>query len=524
MIRSVKLLTFLQLRNLFGMNEAIYSKNKKKKNRLLLMGFAILLLGAMMCFYIGALTYGFIMFGMAEIIPMYLAAVISLISFVFTVFRAGPALFNMKTYENLAVLPVRPAAIIISRFLTLYLSDMIFSVVATVSVLVVCGFTLTLSPFFYILMIVGAFFLPLLPMTISMIIGTLIFSITSRMRRKNMMQIIFSMTFLALYFIFLQNFNGELDEIVDVLSGAVNSLKRIYPPSVWFSKGVEGELLYYGLFLIVSLAAFLIFALLIGRFFQAISTGLFSQAAKRNYVMKEQKNTSPLKACLFRERKRYFSSSVYVMNTLVGYIMMIVVSVMLVFGDMSAVLTVIPASFIVKLAPFVMAMLMNLSPTTVSAFSMEGKHFWLTQSLPVDAKTVVHAKLLMNLVFAIPSALISSAVLLFALRPTGPDILWLLLLPLVFALFGTVTGLFINIKMPMLNWTSESMPVKQSKAVLVMMLISFASAAIPLTIFFFIPSSFEHIYMLAVTVLFIILTSLLYRKLRAVRMNDLIER
>ena len=74
------------------------------------MAIAYVILGAMLIFYVGALSYGFITLGMGEILPLYLSVVIALITFIFTVFRAGADLFSVKRYEMLAPLPVPPSA------------------------------------------------------------------------------------------------------------------------------------------------------------------------------------------------------------------------------------------------------------------------------------------------------------------------------------------------------------------------------------------------------------------------------
>ena len=165
MWRSVKLLTWLSLCNLFGFNEARYGKDKKKKSRLLTVGVAYIILGALLVFYVGTLTYGFVMMGFENMIPLYLSVVIALMTFMFTVFRAGSDLFSPKRYEMLAVLPVAPSAIVISRFLTVYITDLIVSLASTLTVMAVCAFTLELSPIYYVLMFLGAWILPLLPMT-----------------------------------------------------------------------------------------------------------------------------------------------------------------------------------------------------------------------------------------------------------------------------------------------------------------------------------------------------------------------
>ena len=523
MWKSVRLLTWLSLCNLFGLNEARYGKDPKKRSRLLTLGIAYVILGAMLVVYSGLLTYSFVLFGMEKIIPLYLCVIIALMTFIFTVFRAGSDLFSSKRYEMLAVLPVSPSAIVISRFITVYVTDMMVSLGATLSVMVVCAFTTHLSPLYYIMMFLGAWILPLLPMTLAMLVGTGIYAVTSRMKRKNIMQIIFSLTFLAVYFWVMQSFNGETEEIVNNFAAAVASIQKIYPPSVWFAEGVFGNILSYLLFIAVSIALFAVFAFVVGKFYKTICTGLAASGRKRNYVMREQKAGSAFKACFFRERKRYFSSSVYFMNTAIGYIMAIVLSAMFAFGEGKLLLEAFPSSFTAKVAPFVLAMMCNISPSTVSAFSMEGKHFWLTQTLPVRVKDIVNAKLAVNLMFSVPGALIGSAILAFSIRPAGLDILWLFLIPLMYAFFGSVLGLFINMKMPMMHWDHETQPVKQGKAVLVMMLVSFMAECAPVLLLLVFDGIFAHILLALTSVMLCVLSFLMHRKLCDLRLTTLAE-
>ena len=523
MWKSVRLLTWLSLCNLFGFNEARYGKDKKKRSRLITVGIAYVILGAMLVFYVGILTYGFITLGLGEILPLYLGVIIALITFMFTVFRAGSDLFSTRRYEMLAPLPVPSSAIVISRFLTVYITDLIISLVSTVTVMVVCAFTLSLSPVFCILMFLGAWILPLLPMTASMIVGTGIYAVTARMKRKNIMQIIFSLTFFVLYFSFLQSMDGETEEIINGLAGMMDSLKRLYPPAAWFSDGVNGNIGAYLLFVGISFAMFFAFAFAVGRYYKQICTGLTASGGKRNYIMREQKKSSAFSACFFRERKRYFSSSVYVMNTAIGYIMTVFLVAMLSFSESAVLFEQLPSAFTSKLAPFILAFMCNMSPSTSSAFSMEGKHFWLTQTLPVRLRDLVNAKIAVSLMIAVPSVLISSSVLAFVIRPAGLDIFWLFFVPVIYAVFGAVFGLFVNMKMPMMHWDHEAQPVKQGKAVLVMMLCGFASACIPVFPLFIFSGIAAHILMALICAVLCLLIFLIYRKLCALRLTALAE-
>ena len=84
MWKSIRLLTWLSLCNYLGFNEARFSKDSRKKSRLLTVAVAVLLLGGMLVFYAGMLTVAFVEMKMVHVIPTYLCAMISLLSFMFT--------------------------------------------------------------------------------------------------------------------------------------------------------------------------------------------------------------------------------------------------------------------------------------------------------------------------------------------------------------------------------------------------------------------------------------------------------
>ncbi|MBQ2989247.1 MAG: hypothetical protein IJD59_09100 [Clostridia bacterium] len=513
MWKSVRLLTWLSFCNLFGINEARFSKDPKKKSRLITVAVAMLILFAMMAFYAGALAFAFITLNLTDLIPTYLGVVITLLAFIFTVFRAGPTLFSRKQFEFLSVLPVRPAAIVISRFISVYIYDLAISLCSTVSVLVVCACHLTLSPWFYISMLFGALFLPLLPMTASMLVGTGIYAVTASMKRKNLMQTIFSFTFLAVYFALINSMNGMTDDMLLDLAEKLKALESVFPTVGWFSDGVRGNIGAYLLFFAVSLAVFFGFALLVGKYYRWLCTHLTSNAAKGNYVMKKQKKSSALSACFFRERKRYFSSSVYFMNTAIGYIMTVVLAAMLAFGDGNVLIASFPSQRVAKIVPFLLAALANMMPITSSAISMEGNCFWLTQTLPVRVRDIANAKLLVNLMFAAPCMLISSGILAFAIRPDLPDLFWMLFVSALYAVFGSVLGLFINMKLPMLHWDHESQAVKQGRSAFVTMFACFVTAVLPVVPLLIVSGIAAHIAMGVICLALLLLTRTMYRRI-----------
>ena len=160
-----------------------------------------------------------------------------------------------------------------------------------------------------------------------------------------------------------------------------------------------------------------------------------------------------LGALCSREFKRYFSSSVYVTNTIIGPVMGCIISGALLFVDLDSVIGKLPLPVnVCSLVPFLLAGVMCMMPTVCASVSMEGKNWWIVKSLPLSAKSILDAKLLMNLILIMPFYLLAEVLLLLALRPGGMERVWLLLVPAVLILFTCVYGLAVNLRFPVMDW------------------------------------------------------------------------
>lgn len=101
MLRQIHKLTAIQLCNLFGFNEFRHTKDSKKKDRFMLLVLAWLVVIALIVVYVAMLSIGLAKMGMSEIIPIYLYMITSLVILVFSFFKAGSVIFQMKSFEIL---------------------------------------------------------------------------------------------------------------------------------------------------------------------------------------------------------------------------------------------------------------------------------------------------------------------------------------------------------------------------------------------------------------------------------------
>ena len=90
---------------------------------------------------------------------------------------------------------------------------------------------------------------------------------------------------------------------------------------------------------------------------------------------------------------------------------------------------------------------------------------WLAQSLPVTPWQVLRAKLLLQLIVtAVPVMLcMVCAAAVYAFPPA--EILMAALLALSYVLMMALFGLFLGVRKPIMTWTNEILPIKQSAAV-----------------------------------------------------------
>ncbi len=469
MLRQIRILTKLELCNLYGLNVLRFSKDKKSKQKTvgLLMAWAILL--AMLIGYVGGLSYGLIYLGLEEAVPAYLITISSLLIFVFGMLKVGSAIFRKEGYDILCAFPLAMGAVAISRLIKIYVEYFLMMLAVLLPSILVYTWNIRPDAGFYLAGLLGIWGIPLIPMAASILMGTLIAGVSSRMRRKSLIAAVLSiLAVLGIMYgsLRLSAMDGNIDpEMLKNLSASIMILlKRIYPPAVWLGMAIiRGDVFGAVLCACLSLAVFGAVAAGVVFSFGKISQSLCSSFAKHNYRMGKLKADSLLRSLCKREFRRYFSSSIYVTNTIIGPIMGCVLSGTLLFSGTDTLKEFLPLPVDIDgIVPFVIAGAMCMMTTTATSISMEGKHWWILKSLPLSTKNILDGKILMNLLLLLPFYLLSELLLIIACRPEAGEILWMLLIPAVIILFSCVYGITVNLHFPVMEWESEVRIVKQS--------------------------------------------------------------
>lgn len=513
MMRQIKLLTKVSLQGMFGFNEFRHTRDRSKKIRYCLMGLLWGLLIVMLAGYVCMMSVGLAAAGIGRLIPAVLVMGVSLVVLFFTIFKAGPVLFDRKAYEKQIALPVNVRSIIVSRFLTMYITNMLLGLLVLLPGMAVYGVMEKPGAAFYFYGILAGIFLPLLPLTAASVLGALIAGISGRWRYKNLVSILLTLALVCALMAGSMSMSGmEESELGAVLQQVAEmmeeQIQRLYPPAVWIGDAmVQGNPAKMILFLAVSLGGFLLFLEILQRFYVNICMLLGVGETKGNYRMKELREKSVLGTMVERELRHYFSSSVYVVNTMVGELLMVLLAGAVLFMDMETVEAMLGLPGVVgKALPILIGFMPVMMPLTACSISMEGKQWWMLQTLPVTRKDMIRSKVAAQLLVALPFYLVSEILLFLALRPGWAEGLSLLAVPAAYIIFGARAGLAVNELFPLLDWESEVRVVKQSASTMVTMLVGLVTAAVPVVILVAVPGVSVYGVYLALVVLLLAAT------------------
>lgn len=516
----------LQLVNLYGKNVYRNLKDPKEKRKRFWLYIAYLFVIIVVAGYAGGMSYGYIYMGLTEILPAYLIMLVSLIILMFSIFKAGDIIFQKNTYDILVSLPVKNRTIVISRFVRLYVENILLSLVVMLPAIIVFGIMEMPSWSFYVIGMIVVFFIPLIPITISVFVGALIKALSSRSRHKNLVSVLLSVALVIGFMVGSMRFsvsteNIDINELKGLLNVILGVINRIYPPAVWL-----GDAMLAGDFVMClgcMCAGFLLLSIVLGVLsanYTRICQGIFSTSARHDYQMEHLKSTHILEALYKREFKRYFASSVYVTNTIMSPVMGLLFAGAMLFVTPEQLETA-AVDFYAKsgvvlqvrsMLPMALASVFCMMPITAVSISMEGKQWWIIKTLPISTKHLLDSKLLMNLSLLAPFYLISVLMVAIGQRVTPVEFVWILLIPFFAMLFSCVYGQTVNLKLPVFDWENEVSVVKQSASGVVGGLVPFLVMLVMTFGVMLIPAQYVNLTMFLLCLILGIVALLLYRK------------
>ncbi len=477
---------FVLLRTLLlsssGRNIFRYSKDNRKRRRIIGNTIGAVLLYAMLMIYCIAMCYGYGAYGMIEAAPVMCALTVSVLAFVFTLFKTNGYLFNFREYDLLMSLPFRARTVAGCKFLYMYLQSLPWYLSISAAMLIGYGIFARPSVTIYPLWIALSLFLPVIPMLAAAFLGFLIARVSAGFRKTNLIQTVLTMAFVlfcfSLRFILDDLFrNDKVEATLETVSALTGDAAQAYLPAGWFADAVtEGSPLAALLLVVTSTLLFAAVFAIVGNSYRRINSALRSHAAAKNYRMTGQKQRSVVWSIAFKEWKRLTGSTAYMVNGAMGVILaslLGIVTLVIGFDRIIAVVTQgapVDGTMLRPAIPFIVYFFIGMMATTACSPSLEGKNYWILQSMPIEMKTVYQGKMLFNLLLTVPFMAFSTLCLCISAKVPAVNTALYLLLGLALCAFSTAWGCVCGVRHIRLDWENEIEVIKQGSAVAVYLL------------------------------------------------------
>lgn len=491
-MKKIWLLTKIQLSTALDFNISFGENKKKAKKKGFVFYIGFIILGVILSS--SSYTYSFMlgtnlkMIGMVELLPELMMAITCVVTLMTTIYKVKGTLFDFKDYDLVMSLPVRTSDVVASRLLLLYWINILFTLIIMIPAEIAYGILAKPTILYYIFSILTVFFIPLVPIIAATVIGTIITIVSVKFKHSNVINLIISLLFFITLMVVSLTTSDSATQIGEITSTLTKQVDNIYLFARMYREAViDYNLVSIGLFIVISILAFTLFSNIVGLKFKEINTGIFAIHKKSNYKLGSLSQTSPFKALYRKELKRYFSSTIYVMNTGIGIVMMTIaaVAVLFVSKDQLAEFMNMPgmSGMMGAVMPIAVSFLVSMSYITACSISLEGKNLWILKASPIPTKTIFNSKIAVYLTIAIPAIIVDGILFGLGLQLSWKELIIQFTMPIAYSFFTAILGLIINLKLPNFNWTSEIVVVKQSLASLIAIFVGLFAAAVPMIIF-----------------------------------------
>lgn len=461
--------------------------------------------------------------GLVWIFFMIMSILAFLAGIIGSVLSTSSALFRAKDNEFLLAMPIPPMKILLARMVSVYIMGLVYeSMILLPAILFyfIKGHPSLLSVIFCIL---GFFILGFLILSFSCFFGWLIALIAGKLKNKTVLTVIISVLVILIFLYFRIRANYLFRELAEHAQEIGEAVQGWGYPIYSLGLGMSGNAVGFLVFTAITAVFFFLTCLIMSKSFLKIVSA--KDEASAAAFSEEQIHTRNVGAALRKkEMKRFTSSPAYMVNTGFGLLILVVGAILLLIKSadirtmVHSALTQIPFlsdSSLAVAGAFAVCVIASMCDIAAPSISLEGQNIWLLQTLPVEPYQIFRAKLFVHVVVVEIPALICGGVLWIVLRPGVIAGLCMLLCIAAFVLFTAAAMLALDLKRPMLDWTSEVQPIKQSLNILFCWLGGSLLSIVLAGLYLFAGRLVgAEIYLLLCTALFVLFTVLLHRWLR----------
>lgn len=507
-MREYRILLGLALRNrLAGLRAGSWRKSNGKVDVGRIVGTAVAVLGVvclagMMIYAEIKLFGGLAAFGQPALLPALIVMMCMIGTLFLGFFHTIASLYFSRDTAWMAYLPVHSRTVMAAKMTEIWLGEMLFCAAVLSPAFILYGGYLHADALYYVRMAVTILLAPVLPLSVTLLLSSLLARLTALSRHKESWVMIGSLvmmfSIIALEMRILPHIPDDADAMFFIRllmdsEGLVSMLTGGFPPVMWAVRGIAGD---WGQFMLLVLCCAVVSCALIyllGGSYLNVCLRQGEQGSRKRAVKttnRTWKVRSPLMALFHREWTEVLKTPTYAFNSFSGVIMvplmLFAMSMGLSANDAGNVLDLldelissVDTTDMILILTALVAFAGFLDPAIATAVSREGGRHDISRMIPVSARTQITAKMMMGLCvngLAVVTACITVGVIMPSLIPM---LIPAMLLAMMECFAVSALCLTLDAIRPNLHWTSETQVIKQGANVAFGMLIGFAMYALP---------------------------------------------
>lgn len=456
------------------------AKKNRMRSKLAIAGWIVFFILIMVCLLGGMFTAlslnmcrGLSQAGLGWMYFLLMGGIAIILGAFGSVFNTYAGLYLPKDNDLLLSLPIPVRTIITARLTNVWLMGTLYVSVVLLPAIIVYWIMTGITAPKVICGIILYLVVTLIVLLLSCLLGWTVAKISLRLKNRSFITVLVSLMFFGGYYFFYFKANDVIRGIILNTEAYGEKLKGAAYGLYLFGRIGEGDFAAAAIFAAVTAALCLIVWRILSRSFLNIATSTGKTEHVR-YVEKTVREKSVFGALLSKEFGRFTSSANYMLNCGLGVLLIPAVGVLLLIKGRVICEAVGEAisgrpDCAAVLVCAALCMLASMNDMAAPSISLEGKSIWIPQSLPVEPRKILHAKMAVQLILTGIPMLLAAVCGAIVVPASAAVKTMLFVMPLVYVLFSTVCSMFAGIRMPLLNWTNEIAPIKQSGAVAIIL-------------------------------------------------------
>jgi ABC-2 type transport system permease protein len=404
------------------------------------------------------------------------------------------AFYFSKDLQILVPLPLKPFAVMLSKFTVILVNEYLTVAVLVLPVLIYFGVLSKGGPAYWIKALIVYLLLPVIPLAIVSLLVVSMMRLINLSRKKDALIIVGSLILIAaglslqlgLGVSRSRGLNPDPQVMIRFFASPDSLLTKVgagFPPSIWATKTLVGGLTGPGLlnlliFAGTSLALFYGIPVMAEKLFYRGLIGIGEISGRRKTISQKDmarqvsSGRRPIKAIFLREWRIMNRTPIFLLNgslTSLLFPLIIVLITKTGRGYAAFFLRAIGSGtsiYVTLGAAAFMIFCGCLNGTASSTFSREGSQFWMSKVIPVSPREQVIAKFLHSYIIALLGAVTASVVLVVVLHMKAAACAAAIILALITGIILNVIGMIIDLARPLLEWTNPQKAIKQNLNVL----------------------------------------------------------